>query len=138
MLYGACSFPRHAIIILTDSPPTPVPGIVFQRAVALYRKQKGDFSPQLMAQVSVCTLHRFSDSDIRLVAPVIAVVTKFDSLVERCAQEISESGRYNVDDPELNESAEVLAKSRFEEYYRKPLLSSSHPPKAVVRLRDGK
>ncbi|EDQ98322.1 uncharacterized protein LACBIDRAFT_336070, partial [Laccaria bicolor S238N-H82] len=71
--------------------------------------------------------------------PVVAIVTKFDTFLQDMQQKLEEKAEEEdeeVDDDELEKIAGVEADKRFEQHYKKPLLSMQHPPRAVVTLSE--
>ena len=74
------------------------------------------------------------------VVPVVAIVTKFDTFLQDMQQKLEEKAEEDddeVDDDELEKLAVIEADKRFEQHYKKPLLSMQHPPRAVVTLSEG-
>ncbi|KZS91515.1 hypothetical protein SISNIDRAFT_456739 [Sistotremastrum niveocremeum HHB9708] len=78
--------------------------------------------------------------------PVVAVLTKFDTLINTCKQELM--AKFDEDDDEMDDDvydaleadaamqAEIEAQDKFEKHYRKPLLAMPYPPSDVVKLSN--
>ena len=74
------------------------------------------------------------------IVPVVAIVTKFDAFLQDMQQKLEEKAEEEdeeVDDDEIEKLAVVEADKKFEQHYKKPLLSMQHPPRAVVTLSEG-
>ena len=74
------------------------------------------------------------------IVPVVAIVTKLDTCLQDIQQELEEKAEEEgeeVDDDELERLAVIEADKRFKQFYKKPLLSMQHPPRAVVTLSEG-
>lgn len=111
-------------------------GTVYKQIVDQYRMQKRSFSRNRMDQVCFISNGRIGNWLVNAV-PVVVVVTKFDTLVMQCEQEIVESGTMKLGDEDLTRTAMERAEQRFEEYYEKPLMAMAHPPDAIVRTFKG-
>ena len=70
----------------------------------------------------------------------MAIVTKFDIFLQDMHQKLEEKAEKEdeeFDDDELEKLAATEADKRFEQHYKRPLLSMQHPPRAVVTLSEG-
>ncbi|KZS89678.1 hypothetical protein SISNIDRAFT_416755, partial [Sistotremastrum niveocremeum HHB9708] len=74
-------------------------------------------------------------------APVIAILTKFDILLDECQQEVEETMDFDPDDEEDEDqilaAASIIAERKFQEGYRDPLMGMPRPPHAVIRVANG-
>ncbi|KZT37799.1 hypothetical protein SISSUDRAFT_821319 [Sistotremastrum suecicum HHB10207 ss-3] len=73
-------------------------------------------------------------------APVIAILTKFDILLDECQQEVEETMDFDADDEEDEDqilaAASIIAERKFQEGYRDPLMAMPRPPSAVIRVAN--
>lgn len=81
----------------------------------------------------------------RSLVPVIAIVTKYDLLIEECQQIIEEDWENDpAFDPSQNDQLEDLsaqartaARRVFHTHYQDKLMRMPFPPESVVRLANG-
>lgn len=75
-----------------------------------------------------------------MIAPVIAILTKFDVLLDECQQEAEESGDFDdeEDEDQIFGAAAIIAERKFRDHVRAPLLAMPKPPSAVIRVSNGK
>ncbi|KZS96242.1 hypothetical protein SISNIDRAFT_407322 [Sistotremastrum niveocremeum HHB9708] len=67
--------------------------------------------------------------------PVIAILTKFDLLMEEMQQKVEDDGE--LEDDEAEEEAEKQATAIYEEHFKKALMSMKYPPTQVIKLSNG-
>lgn len=67
--------------------------------------------------------------------PVIAILTKFDILLEEMQQRVEEEGE--LEDEEAEEEAEKRATNIFDEHFKSVLMGMKHPPTQVIKLSNG-
>ncbi|KZS91929.1 hypothetical protein SISNIDRAFT_442811 [Sistotremastrum niveocremeum HHB9708] len=77
--------------------------------------------------------------------PVIVIVTKYDTLIESCLQDIEDDRKSfdDVSDPDQSlKDEEAWARTRahkiFQSHCKEPLVRMKYPPNAIVRLEHGK
>lgn len=109
-------------------------GTACSPALDLYKRQRQPSLAVDMAQVS----SSFTNIELALslvLVPVIAILTKFDLLLEEMQQQIE--GEEELEDEEAEEEAEKRATMIFEEHFKKVLMGMKHPPTHVINLSNG-